>query len=116
MSVSAIFFHTEEFNVTLPCQASYCQSASLLPSVKWQQNLMEHWWEGLNSTTLPPPPTLYVTGQRYEIGGITFRIAALYCNPLDCSVSLHARSAHSSNYSMNDGLYSSYLVSTVISQ
>ena len=38
----------------LPCQTLFCQTSLLLPSVTWQQNIMEHWWEGSTSTVIPP--------------------------------------------------------------
>ena len=38
----------------LPCHMPCCQTAPLLPSVTWQQNVVEYWWEGLTSTAIPP--------------------------------------------------------------
>ena len=29
-------------------------TAPLLPSVTWQQHVMEYWWEGSASTAIPP--------------------------------------------------------------
>jgi len=37
----------------LPCQAPFCQSAPLLPSVTQQQHVMECWWEGSASAAIP---------------------------------------------------------------
>jgi len=31
-----------------------CQSAPLLPSVAWQQHVMEYWREGSTSIAMPP--------------------------------------------------------------
>jgi len=36
------------------CQTPFCQIAPLLPSVAWQQNVGEYWWEGSTSTAKPP--------------------------------------------------------------
>jgi len=47
---------------TFPCRTLFCQTASLLPSVTQQQNVTERWWEGSTSTTIPPTPTLDITG------------------------------------------------------
>ena len=40
---------------TLPRQAPLCQTAPLLPSVTWQQNVKEYWWEDSASAAIPPP-------------------------------------------------------------
>ena len=66
---------------TFPCQMSFCQTAPLLPSVTWQQNVMEYWQEGSASTTIPPTSITDVMGQHNNIGGITFG-AALVFQPL----------------------------------
>ena len=57
----------------LPCQTPYCQSAPLLPSVTWQQNGVEYWWECSASTAISPSSTADVMGQHNKIWGITFR-------------------------------------------
>ena len=46
-----------------PCETSFCQTASLLPSVLWAQNGMGYWWEGSATTAVPPPPTFDTVGQ-----------------------------------------------------
>ena len=62
----------------LPCQTSFSHAALLLPSVSWQQNVMEYWWEGSTSIAIPPTPTSDIVGQRNKIGGITFGAALGY--------------------------------------
>ena len=47
---------------TLPCQMLFCQTAALLPSVTWQQNVMECWWES-STSAIPPPSTSDILGQ-----------------------------------------------------
>ena len=47
---------------TLPYQMPFCQSAPLLPSVTWQQNVMGYWWEGSTSTAVPPNVHLWCCG------------------------------------------------------
>ena len=54
---------------SLPCQMPFCQTAPLLPSVKQQQNVMGHWWEGSTSTASD------IVGQHHKTGGIRFRAA-----------------------------------------
>jgi len=81
MSVDAIFFlhGGVEFHAftpyTLPCQKLFCQTAPLLPSVAWQQHVMEFWWEGSTSTAIPPPSASAVVGQHNRLGDITFGTA-----------------------------------------
>jgi len=48
------------------------QAALLLPSVTWQQNVMECRWEGSASTAILPTATCDVRGQHHKLGGITF--------------------------------------------
>ena len=43
-------FHTSAPH-TLPCQVPPCQMAPLLPTVAWQHDGTEHWWEGSGSLT-----------------------------------------------------------------
>jgi len=49
MSVAVIFlcrgiqFHAFG-KYTFPCQAPFCHTASLLPSIAQQQNIIEYWW------------------------------------------------------------------------
>ena len=57
----------------------FCQTVPLLPSVTWQQNVMEYWCEGSASTAIPPTFTSDTAGQRNEIGGITFGAALIKC-------------------------------------
>jgi len=60
---------------TFPYQTPFCHAAPLLPSVTWQQNIMECWWEGSASTSVSSTFTSDIVGQHYEIGGISFRSA-----------------------------------------
>ena len=62
----------------LPRQTPICQTAPLLPSVTWQQNVMECWQEGLTSTAIPPTFSADIMGQLNKIGGITFGVALVY--------------------------------------
>ena len=61
------FFHMEEFNSipllhnAFPCQDAICQIAPLLLSVSQQQNVMEYWWEGSTSTSIPSTVCLTAT-------------------------------------------------------
>jgi len=57
-----------------PCQTTFCQTAPLLPSVTWQQNVTEYWWEGPTSDT-PPTSTSDVMDRHNKVEGITFRAA-----------------------------------------
>ena len=63
----------------LPYQMPFCQTASLLPSVTQQQNVMGYCWEGSTSTAVPPISTSEIVGQHNNIGGITFRAALVEC-------------------------------------
>jgi len=56
----------------LPCQTPFCQTAPLLPSVTWQQNVREYWWEDSDSTAIPPTSASDIVGQHNKIGDITF--------------------------------------------
>ena len=67
---------------TLPCRASLCQTAPLLPALAQQQNVMGYFWEGSVSTAIPPISASDVVGQQNKIGGITFGaslIKAILC-------------------------------------
>jgi len=70
-----IHWHTFA-SYTLPCQMPFCQTALLLPSVAWQQNLTEYWWEGSTSAAIPPISAFDITGQHNK-GGIMFRLALI---------------------------------------
>jgi len=59
----------------LPCQALFCQTAPLLPSVVWKQNLMEYWWKSSTSIIIKTTPASEVLGQHNKIGRNTFRVA-----------------------------------------
>jgi len=61
----------------LPCQTHFCQTAPQLPSVAWQQNIMEYWWEGSTPTAIPPTSASDAVGQHNKIVGITFRAALI---------------------------------------
>lgn len=56
----------------------WCQTAPLLPSVLWQQDVAECRWEGSASSAVPPASTSDVVGRRNKIGGVTFG-AAFVC-------------------------------------
>ena len=65
---------------------SFCQTAALLLSVKWQQNVMEHGWEGWFNiyyhTTICLSDTV---GQHNKVEGITFGAPLIFvfnCNLL----------------------------------
>ena len=63
---------------TLPYQMPFCQTASLLPPVTRQQNIMEYWHKGSASTAIPPTLTSDVVSQYNKIGGIIFRAALVH--------------------------------------
>jgi len=46
-----IQWHTSA-SYTLPCLMPFCETAPLLPSVTWQQNIVEYWREGSTPTAL----------------------------------------------------------------
>ena len=46
-----------------PGQMPFHHTAPLLPSVTWQQNVTEYWWEGSTSTAIPPTSTSDTMGQ-----------------------------------------------------
>ena len=76
MSVGAIFFPRGIIQLhTLASSALPCQTAPLLPSVMWQQNVMEYWWEHSASAAVPPTFSSDIVGQYRKIGDITFRAA-----------------------------------------
>jgi len=54
---------------TLPCEAPFCPTALLLPSVVRQQNVMEYWWEGSTPTDVQPTSISDVMGQHHKTGG-----------------------------------------------
>jgi len=56
---------------------SFCQSAALLPSIAWQQNVMEYCQEGSASTAILPTSISDVMGQDNKIGGIIFGAALM---------------------------------------
>ena len=71
----------EEFSdTTLPHPHFYvrCHIAPLLPSVTWQQNVMEYWWERSGSTIIAPTSASDTVGQHNKRGGITSRAALIY--------------------------------------
>ena len=72
-------FHKEEFIAAhaLPCQAPFCQTATLLSSAAWQQNVTECCWEGLASTAIPPTTASDIVVRPRKIGSITFRAAVI---------------------------------------
>jgi len=62
-----------------------CQIAQL-PTIAWQQNLMEYWWEGSVSTATPSISTSDVMGQDNKIRGITFGAVLIYIISIFTSV------------------------------
>ena len=56
----------------LPCQTPFCQTAPLLSSVAWQQNINEYWWGGSISIAVSLTSASDVVGQHNKIGGINF--------------------------------------------
>jgi len=81
MSVGGIF--SPHRRIQFHLFASYTlpplrQTAPVMPSVTWQQNITECWWEGSTSTAIPPASTSNVVGQHSKTEGIIFR-AALMC-------------------------------------
>jgi len=76
-----IQFHTFASYV-LPSQTPLCHTALFLPSVSWQQNVMEYQWEGSTSTAIPPTSIPNVLGQHNKIGGITFGAILIYISSI----------------------------------
>ena len=75
--MAAIQFHP--FASYAPtCQTLVCQTAPLLPSVTWQQRVMEYWFESSTSTAIPPTSTSDIAYQHCKIGGVTFRAALTF--------------------------------------
>jgi len=71
-----IQFHTASY--TLPCSTPFCRTVPLLPSVTWQQNLREYWWEGSTSTAVPPTSASDIMCQHCSKGGIRFGTALIH--------------------------------------
>ena len=46
-------------------------------NVVQQQRVIEYWWEGSTSTSIPPASTSDVVGQYNRIGGVTFGAALI---------------------------------------
>ena len=78
------FSYMPVLNNSLPHQTLFWQTAPLLPSVAWQQNVMEYWWEGSTSTTIPPRSISDVAGQHSKIIGIIFRAALILEGDFQC--------------------------------
>jgi len=72
----------EEFNDTssyiLPSQMPFCHTATLLPPVTQQQNIMDYWQEDSISIDISPTSSPDIMGQHNEIGCITFGAALIY--------------------------------------
>ena len=49
-----------------------CQTAPLLPSVTWKQNVT-NWWEDSTSTVVSPTFAYHIVGQQNKIEDVTFR-------------------------------------------
>ena len=81
-SVVAIFpyggiqFHTFASSA-LPCLTPRYQTAPLLPSVMWQQNIMECLWKGSTSAAIPQKSASDIMVQHSKIGGIAFGAALI---------------------------------------
>jgi len=58
-----------------PCQTPICLGTSLLPSVAWQQSVMEYWGQ---VQPVLPYITSDVMGQHEKRGGITYWAAFIY--------------------------------------
>ena len=56
----------------------FCQTAPLLPSVTWQENVMKYWQEGSATTAVPPTSTSDIMGLYNKIQGIVFRTDLVY--------------------------------------
>ena len=63
---------------TLSCQMPLYQTAPLLPSVTWQQDVMEYWQEGSTSTVIPLTSASDVVGQKNKVEDISFGSALIY--------------------------------------
>ena len=63
-----------------PIRRYSVKSAPLLPSVTWQQHVMEYWWEVSTSTAIPPPSAFDIEGQHHKAEGTTFRAALIKGN------------------------------------
>ena len=61
------------------CHMPFCQTAPLLPSVTWQEHVMEYWWESSTSTAIPPTSTFGFMGQHTKTGSIAFGAAFVNC-------------------------------------
>ena len=72
-----IQFHSSA-SYTLPCSTPFCRTVPLLPSVTWQQNLREYWWEGSTSTAVPPTSASDIMCQHCSKGGISFGTALIH--------------------------------------
>ena len=68
---SFCFLHTSMTDAIL-------SDCPLLPSVTWQQNIMEYCKEGSASTAIPPTSISDVVGPHNKIKDITFRAAVIY--------------------------------------
>lgn len=62
----------------LPCSTWLYQTASLLPYVTWQPNILEYWWEGTTSTAVQPTSDTDIVGHHDRIGGIAFAAILIY--------------------------------------
>ena len=92
--MSAIFSHGEikqhsSTSSALPCQMPICQTALLLPSVIWQQNVMEYWWEQSTSTAILPTCASDVVGWHNGIGSIIFRVDLVVKNRIPINFSIY---------------------------
>uniref|UniRef100_A0A803YMY0 CDC42 small effector 2 n=1 Tax=Meleagris gallopavo TaxID=9103 RepID=A0A803YMY0_MELGA len=63
----------------LPCLMPFSQTALLLQSVSWQQNVTEYWQEDSISTAIPSTSASDITEHHNKIGGVTFGAALVQC-------------------------------------
>ena len=62
----------------LSCQIPFCHTAPLLTFCCCVTEGTGYWWEGSNSTAVPPTSTPNTGGQHWKIGSVTFRAALVY--------------------------------------
>ena len=71
-----LFFFTWRNLMTHLCFVHTSMSdANTASEVTWQQSVIEYWWEGPTSTSIPPTSASDVVGQYNKIGSCTFRAA-----------------------------------------
>ena len=71
--------------VSTLCRMPFRHVAPLLPSVTWQQRVMEYWWEGSASTAVPVTPNSDIISQHNKTGGIAVGAALMFVTSIFCS-------------------------------